>query len=288
MSKKKETVYSIFIDALHAHAKEPIYLAKDTSDLSKEIFENTYQVSVPPDVLADLDPLTLSVWLEVVRTNAKKQVTAEENNNGVLYYCWYDIQAGQLRYNFIHPLHKEPPFTGTLKYVNDNWAVCKAFLDGLQKQEYPANNEIIIFKQLLKGKTSFEFKSYTNWGPIQFGMHADDVRKLLDIKYDNIKREETSTDYFDDAAFMVEYNKENKVISIQITKDAQAIWEGLELLGETASKVRKYVERKGYKIHLTKEGSYYKDLGLYFASNDRLGSVMLFAKGYYEEIENIM
>jgi hypothetical protein len=258
-----KTQLQIFVDILFEHVKQPIYFATDINDIAKECFENEYKVGIPQDVLVDMDPMTLSAWLEAVRYGAIDQLNAK---------------------------HTEPPFIGKLKYVDGDWAVCKALLDGLQKQEYPADNEVIICKRILAKKSVFEFKSYDSWGPIKFGMSNGEVRKVVNLEYSAINTEtgKAQKDYFNMSAFMVEYNEQEQVKAIEITSDAQVIWEGMKIIGTSAPKVKEHIESKGYKLHPTKEGSYYKDLGLYFSSNNLIGSLVLFAKGYYDEIEDIL
>ncbi|MFM2392413.1 MAG: hypothetical protein RLZZ546_390 [Bacteroidota bacterium] len=67
--------------------------------------------------------------------------------------------------------------------------------------------------------TNRKFLPYQGFGDIQFGDYYLDVRKKLDSPFEQVYFDEDAkwfSDHFDDLGFKVEYDLNNKVVSIEV------------------------------------------------------------------------
>lgn len=137
---------------------------------------------------------------------------------------------------------------------------------------------------------NFEIKPYIGVGCIQLGMKREDVRKCFNNVYRESKKGSSNGNNSD--AFTccyVYYNKRDICEAIEFFGDARVTMSGILMLGESYSKVKKYIESMDNFISIDDSGftSFKYGIGIYapFAQDEPdepVESVIVFQKGYYD------
>lgn len=91
----------------------------------------------------------------------------------------------------------------------------------------------------------FEIKPYIGVGPIKFGMHRDEVRKILSSPFKEFVKWAAAstipTDDFYNLNFHVYYNKNSNCKGIEFAKGSNAIFQGHEIVGRPFSEVMEWL-----------------------------------------------
>ena len=136
-------------DDLFKLAKVDIYITDKTDDMEKEIYENYVKIGVPEEHLENISTIFFQNFLYEVKQNAKRNLDVNSLNVDLIFYVWFDAQAGQLRYNFINSNHEKLPFTTEIQLVDDVYEICDLFVKCVQTSTVPPQDKLLIFKQIV-------------------------------------------------------------------------------------------------------------------------------------------
>lgn len=109
-----------------------LYLTDDTDKLSREIAENCFPLPISGENIKEINIADVLTFLAQIKNNRRIQLKNSGLPVTLIYYLWFDEQAGQLRFNFINSNHKKLPFNCPLRKVESELEILKQ----LQESDY--------------------------------------------------------------------------------------------------------------------------------------------------------
>lgn len=106
-----------FIKKLQEYIDETIYITTSFDEIEKEIDHNCWWIS---GSVEQIQSLSLNEWEDYIHkliADRVNQLNASKVSVNLIFYCWYDEFAGQLRFNVINSNHKRLPFGCNYKPV---------------------------------------------------------------------------------------------------------------------------------------------------------------------------
>jgi hypothetical protein len=76
-------------------------------------------------------------FLARVKNNRRQQLYQSDKEVELIYYSWFDEQAGQFRFNFINSHHQNLPFGCSLVFVSDEKEIIENFLSSFREIYLP-------------------------------------------------------------------------------------------------------------------------------------------------------
>jgi hypothetical protein len=139
-----------------------------------------------------------------------------------------------------------------------------------------------------------EIKSHVSVGEIRFGEFREEVRKLIGSRFEEFRRSASSTntsDHYVELGCFVYYDTENKVEAVELSKPANAIFDGVDLLDVSIESLMAFMRSHDSKIELESDGFVSNKTGVsaYIPGIDvdpdspdlRAESILAFRPGYY-------
>lgn len=121
---------------------EPIYIAGNTLMLSAEIYNNMWCVGFSESLMKKLKVEDLEEFIgRLIKTRTKQ---LEDSGLSAKFYMFYDIQASQLRFNFISYDNKCLPFDCELNLLSSPQPLLKTYLE----EEYKYITEGVTIEYL--------------------------------------------------------------------------------------------------------------------------------------------
>ena len=111
MDKAYQKILNEFLD-------ENIYITQSIDELEKEIQVNHWCITGSKE---DINSLSKSEWKDyMLRLIDGRQKQLENSNldTKLIFYCWYDEQAGYLAFNLINNNHSKLPFGAPVEFVS--------------------------------------------------------------------------------------------------------------------------------------------------------------------------
>mgnify|MGYP005758564489 CR=1 FL=1 len=158
-----------YLDSLEDIVHDSIYLTSRTDELQREIQTNHWSIGVGSVTAKSVKAEDLVIFLNRVRENRVEQLGLSTVNADLLFYLWFDEQAGNLHFNFINSNHQKLPFNSEIELVADEASIVEEFLrstsvDGIEWGELQDSNDSVegtikvhrvkVYKQVLRRKTT--------------------------------------------------------------------------------------------------------------------------------------
>lgn len=118
-----------FFEGIKEIITDEIYLAESTNEIRCEIAANCWSIGIHSETAKQIEPKDIQMFLGEVKANRVDQVKQSGKNVDLLYYLWYDEQAGTLKLNFINAKHSKLPFGADVEIVCSEEIIIKAFLE---------------------------------------------------------------------------------------------------------------------------------------------------------------
>jgi hypothetical protein len=123
MNTKKE-----YLKILEEYIAEQIFITDNSNDIDKEIDKNYWLITGTNEQISSL---TSTEWLDYFNrliVNRQCQLNNSKVKTDLVFYCYHDELAGQLRFNIISATHTKLPFG--CKYIEDTLEnVLNAFIN---------------------------------------------------------------------------------------------------------------------------------------------------------------
>ena len=118
-----------------------LFLTNITDLISEEVKHNCILISISSDDAKQTTTTDFVSFMNRVKANRKQQLQQSDVDINLIYYLWFDEQAGQLRFNFINSNHDKLPFGCKLVFVDSEKEIIDDFLnsnylDGIPWSEF--------------------------------------------------------------------------------------------------------------------------------------------------------
>jgi hypothetical protein len=272
-------------DELFEFAKVEIFITDKTDELDKEIYENCVQIGVPAEHVPSISWSLFDALFYEAKQNAKQQLLASNNSADLIFYAWIDMQAGQIRYNFINRNHQQLPFSSELAFLADTYALSTAFCKMLQENSYPDSTKTLIFQETISKPKNFEYSPKKALGAVAFDMTMEAARSALGLTpkpFQKTLDAYSPTDAFDDSSIMISYDKNDRLQAIEVCPPHQVSVQGIELMGKPIKgTVEQLAKIAPYTI--TAEQDYdFRTLGILIPSSNTIKYLLLYRPGYWD------
>ena len=282
-------------DDVFKFAKVGIYITDKTDDMEKEIYENCVKIGVPDEHLENISASLFQNLLYQVKQNAKRNLDTNSLSVDLIFYVWFDAQAGQLRYNFLNSNHERLPFIAEFQLVDDVYEICDLFVKCTQTSTAPPQDKLLVFRQILTKKKIYEFIPYESVGLLKFGMSMEEARKAVNLPYKSFQKSNdvySPADAFDDSAMIVFYDKNDNVEAIECYPEIQLKLKEVELLGKPIPELKKWLKTIANDVKKDDLGNDIRSLGFSFSGSGdgnpyarKVGYIFVYRKGYWDEYE---
>lgn len=118
-----------FFKALSSQLSDPIYLTENTDEVIEEIYHNCWAIGAPSTIIKQIKASDLLAFIQNVKDNHQIKLNNSLLDINLIFYMWLDVQAGQLRFNFINSNHNKLPFDCKLKYTDNPEEIVNQFLN---------------------------------------------------------------------------------------------------------------------------------------------------------------
>ncbi len=146
-----------FFKSISEIEKDEIYLTETLDELSKEIEINHWSIGIASETAMKIENSDLQFFLRKVVDNRTMQLENSDKKMDLLYYLWFDEQAGSLNFNFINYNHEKLPFGAEIDFVESIDAIIGDFLNSKYLDGIPWN-EIKDSEEY--EKTEYKLKVY--------------------------------------------------------------------------------------------------------------------------------
>ena len=108
---------------------DKIYIGDSVSELQDESSNNKWGISISQELCEITKKQELLDFFEAVIENRKEQILNSKKNHGMLFYLWFDEQAGELRFNLISEFHTKLPFRAKYNVIDKPDEIIEDFLN---------------------------------------------------------------------------------------------------------------------------------------------------------------
>jgi|SRR6185436_4009318 len=134
MSEKEK-----YFDSLREFETTELFLTNTTDLVNDEIENNCVLISISAELAKQTSSTDFITFLNRVKTNRRQQLQESSLDVNLIYYLWFDEQAGHLRFNFINSNHDKLPFGCELVFVNNEKEILDSFLNSNYLEGIPWN-----------------------------------------------------------------------------------------------------------------------------------------------------
>lgn len=117
-----------FLDDIQEIVTDAIYMAENTDELQREIANNCWSIGIDAETAKQIELADIQLFLDKVKSNRASQVQQAGKDITLLYYLWFDEQAGHLRFNLINAKHSVLPFGCNVEIVPLEASIIRKFL----------------------------------------------------------------------------------------------------------------------------------------------------------------
>ncbi len=118
-----------FFKSISEIETDEIYLTETLDELSKEIEINHWSINTDSETAMNIEKADLHNFLRKVVDNRTMQLENSDKNMDLLFYLWFDEQAGNLHFNFINYKHETLPFGAKIDFEESIDAIIGDFLN---------------------------------------------------------------------------------------------------------------------------------------------------------------
>ncbi len=110
-----------YLKILQEYIDEPLYITTSTDELDKELDRNYWWINGSADQIKSLSMEEWTDYIHALISNRHNQLVTSKIKIDLIFYSWYDDQAGQLRFNLINSNHQKLPFGAKYETVSLNY-----------------------------------------------------------------------------------------------------------------------------------------------------------------------
>jgi hypothetical protein len=158
-----------YLNSLEEIVHDSIYLTSRTDELKREIQTNSWSIGIDSVTAKSVDKADLVTFLNRVKESRVEQLGLSTVDADLLFYLWYDEQAGILNFNFINSNHQKLPFNSEIELVANELFIIAEFLsskyvDSIEWGELQDLDDSVegafvvhrvkVYKEVLKRKTT--------------------------------------------------------------------------------------------------------------------------------------
>lgn len=116
-----------FSEWLPEVAADPVLLSP--GDLNSEAQANLWTFALTPEEAAVIPQSEVEKFLlEIINSRGKHLLNRKVQPKSVVFYCWHDEQASQLRFSLVSKSHGRLPFGCRVKEVSNPSSIVRSFL----------------------------------------------------------------------------------------------------------------------------------------------------------------
>jgi hypothetical protein len=136
-----------FLNDIEEIKTDKLFIGETLDNLNEEIRNNCWAISMSEEIADEFTVDELKSFLKDVKADRKQQLRNGKSNVELIYYVWYDEQAGQLRFNFINSMHRQLPLSAPLTFVSDEGEILSDYLSRVQTEI----TTVKVYKELIIG-----------------------------------------------------------------------------------------------------------------------------------------
>uniref|UniRef100_UPI00404A99EE hypothetical protein n=1 Tax=Flavobacterium sp. TaxID=239 RepID=UPI00404A99EE len=118
-----------YFENLDEIISEKVYLTENLDALDKEIENNHGSIGIDFDVAKQINKNDLRDFFKKLIENRFEQLNKSGKIMDLIFYTWFDEQAGNLNFNFINAGHENLPFGAKLELVDSIDIILSDFLN---------------------------------------------------------------------------------------------------------------------------------------------------------------
>jgi len=122
-----------------------LFITDSVDNLEEEVKNNCWSISMKKEIASACEVDEVIEFLRDVKADRREQLKKSEYKVGLIYYLWFDEQAGQLRFNFINSNHDRLPFAARLAFVDTENEIISDFLASSMTD----GDELKVYKELI-------------------------------------------------------------------------------------------------------------------------------------------
>lgn len=126
-----------FFKSLDEIITDKIFITDNLDELSKEIENNHWSFGIDFDTAKNVKNEDLKLFIDKIIENRVLQLKNSEVNVDLIFYSWFDEQAGNLNFNFINAGHEVLPFGAELELVDSIDIIINDFLSSKYLEGIP-------------------------------------------------------------------------------------------------------------------------------------------------------
>ena len=133
---------SIFGDWFKEVSSDILVIDETESGLEIEARNNLWSFSISSDQIQGLTKFDVTVFLEDVIESRRQQIIQQfSGQHSMIFYCWHDEQAGQLRFSLVSvshgclPFHAHVEVRDKLEYIAERFLL-SPYHEGLPIDEF--------------------------------------------------------------------------------------------------------------------------------------------------------
>lgn len=139
----------------------------------------------------------------------------------------------------------------------------------------------------------FTIEPFVGVGPVRFGSTRAQVRATLAVPVESLLRNDddaAETDVFESLGLYVEYDKDDRCVSVEMFSPADPVFRDKRLLAVPYAEIKVWIRTLDPGVEIDEGGLASNTLGIGMAAdvgrndkNSRGESVIAFTRGYFEE-----
>jgi hypothetical protein len=164
-----------YLKSLEEIVQDSIYITDRTDELKKEIQTNHWSISINSVTAKLVETEDIVSFLERVKQSRAEQLNLSTVDVDLVFYLWFDEQAGNLNFNFINSNHLNLPFALQIENVDKEVVIIEEFLNskyvgGIEWDELQAMDEspevsnrmfkVKVYTEAMKRKPRKHNKNY--------------------------------------------------------------------------------------------------------------------------------
>ncbi|WP_204263115.1 hypothetical protein [Spongiivirga citrea] len=109
--------------------RDRIFITTATDQLETEIESNCWSLSLSKEQAGFVSTHEFAALLDLIKQNRTEQLNNSDYDVNLIFYLWFDEQAGQIRFNLINENHSKLPFTSKVEFAENQKIIISDFLE---------------------------------------------------------------------------------------------------------------------------------------------------------------
>jgi hypothetical protein len=117
-----------FLDSLAEVVQDEITISSSGDNVEVEARANQWSFSISPEQAKILQPYQIVHFITTIMEAREDVLRRHKANHAMIFYCWFDDQAAQLRLSVVSAHHGILPFGCRLRYTTELGEIVDHFL----------------------------------------------------------------------------------------------------------------------------------------------------------------